>query len=296
MHSWLKEYFTVKWWRKGLIAALGIPLCSYGLTLPQASLVPGGVAILPLPTTQTLKPSVTFSGKPVMVLPKENHGWQAVVGIPLSATTGLHCIQVNYGGKSLRVPFTIKAKAYPTQKLTIADERKVTPNKKDQNRISAEKHQLNQYYTHWSPMALDNFRFTQPVPGPYSSSFGSRRILNGKPRSPHTGMDIAAPAGTPIKAPAGGVVLGTGGFFFSGNMVLLDHGQGFMSYYAHMSKITVRPGDRVVPGTVLGLVGATGRVTGPHLHWTVMLNQAKVDPALFLSPAKTAHHLPPPAA
>jgi murein DD-endopeptidase MepM/ murein hydrolase activator NlpD len=133
-------------------------------------------------------------------------------------------------------------------------------------------------YVRYSDPVSSPLPFLQPVAGPLSSSFGRRRVLNGEPRSPHSGLDIAANTGTPIQAPAAGVVTLTGDFYFNGNTVFVDHGHGLISMMCHLSRIDVTEDQTVSRGDILGLVGATGRVTGPHLHWSVSMNGNRVDP------------------
>jgi len=249
-------------------------------TLPRPATVPGGVAIIDLGPADAPRPTAHLGERRLWVR-QRNGRWEAVVGIGLDAEPGTHHIRVGDGDDARRMAFEVRPKAYATQHLTIKNKRMVNPDEAALRRIRSERKRIRAAFRHWrdAPVAAD---FVPPVDGPMSSSFGLRRVFNGQPRRPHSGMDIAAPKGTPVRAPAAGVVIETGNFYFNGNTVFLDHGQGLVTMYCHLDHIDVQPGQRLQRGDLIGRVGATGRVTGPHLHWTVSLNDRRVDPALFL--------------
>ena len=244
--------------------------------------VPGGVISLDL-GSGAQRPRVMYGKVPALVV-GDSSGWRAVVGLALSTQPGPASVQVIDApqSKSRRITFQVRHAKYAEQHLKVAPGQ-VNLSKQDLARHERERdHQLQTIAT-FSDTVPQSLQLLAPVAGPRSSSFGLRRVFNGQARNPHSGMDIAAQAGTRIRAPAPGRVLDTGDFFFNGNTVFVDHGEGVVTIYCHLSRIDVKPGQEIATGGILGLVGATGRVTGPHLHWGVAINRAMVDPALLLA-------------
>jgi len=278
-----------------LFIAWLLPAWCHAFTLDHTP-VPGGIAVVHLPANAN-PASVRYDQRRVLIARRENETY-AIVGLALGVQPGAHYLEARtLEDKPLRLAFEVRDKTYETQRITIKDKRKVNPEKRDLERIRREQKQIGAALSHWSDGTEVTLDFLKPVNGPLSSPFGLRRYFNGQPRKPHSGLDIAAAEGAPISAPAPGTVIDTGEFFFNGNTVFIDHGQGLITMYCHMSRIDVKPGQRVAAGEVIGAVGMTGRVTGPHLHWGVSLNNARVDPLLFLGeePRAEAPDTPAPA-
>jgi murein DD-endopeptidase MepM/ murein hydrolase activator NlpD len=257
------------------------------IALPRDTRVPGGIALVDLGLRDANAPGAVYFGEYRVPLVRTDSGWIAIVGIPLATAPGRQTLQLvttAVDGEQRLVAFTVAPKAYATQKLTV-EPRKADPLPEDMKRIDEETARTERALATYTEEFTPTWAWAAPVPGVQSDSYGKRREFNGIPRKPHSGMDIAAPTGTPIRSPAAGRVVEMGDFFFNGNTVFVDHGHGVLTLYCHLSRIDVKPGDIVKAGDPLGLVGATGRVTGPHLHWGVSVNRAMVDPALLLAPS-----------
>ncbi|HSR68485.1 MAG TPA: M23 family metallopeptidase [Acidobacteriota bacterium] len=218
--------------------------------------------------------------------------WEVLLGIDLDVKPGTYPVEVTAlleesgpdSGRTLRTQHVlwIEDKTFPTRKLTVAP-KYVDPPPETQERIARESRLLVDLFHTSTPQRYWRGEFVAPVPGRVNrDSFGKRSIFNGKPRSPHTGADFSAPSGTPVKAPNAGKVVLARDLYFAGRTVILDHGLGLYSFFAHLSEFKVDEGQMVERGEVLGLTGSTGRVTGPHLHYAVRLDNARVDPLALM--------------
>jgi murein DD-endopeptidase MepM/ murein hydrolase activator NlpD len=250
--------------------------------LPRPASVPGGIALVDL-GPEPSPPLARFNGERVLVA-GDASGWLAVIGIPLDAKSGTSlALTIERAGRdSEPIALVIGAKRYATQHLSVKPGQ-VELSPADAARHDQERAHLRGVLRTFSDSAPDSLLLLQPCEGPRSDSFGKRRFFNRQPRSPHNGLDIAAPDGAPVVASGAGKVVDRGDYFFSGQTLILDHGRGFLTLYAHLSEINANVGERIPAGKRIAAVGATGRVTGPHLHFSVYLNAAAVDPELFIS-------------
>ena len=256
------------------------------LALPRGSNVPGGIARVPLGTFLDYpdRPKAWIEDQPVWVAANDGH-WVAVVGVPLDAPAGQKILRVETDSGIRSVSFPVVEKRYAEQHVRLKDSSKVTLSPDDEKRAVAEIERIQALKKHWRDDNNTDSSFIQPADGRLSSRFGLRRIFNGAPRAPHSGLDFAVPRGAPIMAAAGGRVLAIDDYFFNGKTVFVDHGNGLISMYCHLDRSDVQAGDPVSQGQRVGLSGMTGRASGPHLHWGMVLNGAMVDPALFIERA-----------
>jgi murein DD-endopeptidase MepM/ murein hydrolase activator NlpD len=244
---------------------------------PRHAPVPGGVARIVLPAGNT---TASFGDSPVLVIEGV-----AYVGLPLSLAPGLRALRLADGSE---LAFLVRDKKYPVQHVKLRDRGKVDLSPENEARAAREIAEINRYKTLRSENDRPDLDFAAPVVGRRSGVFGARRVFNGQPRAPHVGLDFAVPVGTPVRSAASGKVIGTGDYFFNGKTVYVDHGQGLISMYCHLDSIDVEVGQSLARGAPLGRSGASGRASGPHLHWSVILNGVMVDPALWLPVARPA--------
>lgn len=257
---------------------------SQSFALPTEQRTTGGIAIIPLPSYVSPKATILFGNNQVPLI-NQDDALLAVVGIPLSQNNNDINLVINDGSLIDTLSFELSAKDYPEQRITLEAKQsnKVTPSEEELARYSreaAEQKAVYQSFTSSNSKSWPNFAW--PIKGRISSPFGLKRFFNDQARDPHAGLDIAAPEGKPVAAPADGVVVQTGDYFFNGKTVMIDHGQGIISMLCHLSKINVEKGQRLKQGDIIGLVGQTGRATGPHLHYGVSINNARIDPLLVL--------------
>lgn len=270
---------------------LCLKLCLLFLVLPQlahaslplASNVPGGIALIPLGAVvgNAPPPQAWLKKQPILVTADKGK-WFAVVGLPLDMKPGVHTLHAKLNDESMSIAFKVKAKKYPEQHITMKDKGKVQLSDEDAKRAIGEIALIKQLKLHWQPSADTDPGFILPAKGRLSGKFGSRRVFNGQPRAPHAGIDVAVGKGTQVVASSHAKVLAVGDYFFNGKTIFLDHGNGLITMYCHLDRIDVSDNEAVRKGQQIALSGKTGRATGPHLHWSVILNGAMVNPKLFL--------------
>ncbi|MEX2122358.1 MAG: peptidoglycan DD-metalloendopeptidase family protein [Woeseia sp.] len=274
------------------VALLLLIASTSAMALPENAPRPGGVAVIPVGRAVTAggqaenaAPVVMFGKNRALVVRRDDE-WIALVGIPLDHESGPARLSVTQPGRpALAVLFEVMPHTYREQRLTVENQSYVDPDPQQLERITSERALIDAALAAWRESPLLDVELLAPISGRQSPSFGFRRFFNDQPRAPHKGMDIAADRGTPVLASADGIISVAGDFFFNGNTVIIDHGQGLLTMYCHLDAIDVRQGDSLPRGTAVGKVGATGRVTGPHLHFGVYLNGTAVDPSLLLAPA-----------
>ena len=239
--------------------------------------MPGGIAIVSLGSANQAKPNAQFQSNKVLVIAHDGF-WKAIVGLPLSLSPGKYTLVTE--SQNAPATFQVADKAYPTQPLKVAP-KYVNPPPEVSARIEQESKLMREAFERYTDPAPSNFVMKKPANGPESSAFGLRRVFNGESRNPHSGLDIAAPDKSIVSAPMAGRVVLTGDFYFNGNTVIIDHGGGLLTLYCHLSRIDVKPDQWLELDSPIGLVGATGRVTAAHLHFSVNLTGARVNPSLF---------------
>jgi hypothetical protein len=262
------------------------------ITLSTAEVETGGMLMVSIDyrrmPASAREPVVSFGDQTAVVFPHPVEGkrvYAGIVAIALAARPGPAALKVEWSDdarrRSMSVDFVIRPGSYGEETLKV-DPRHVRPSPQDLERIRREQAELNQVYASGSRFRLWRGAFQVPVAGEMNGPFGTRRLFNGELQSQHTGVDFRAQAGDPVHAAGGGVVRLAKELFYSGNAVILDHGAGVFTSYSHLSRMEVTVGQPIEKGKVVGRAGATGRATGPHLHWGVKINSINVNPLAFL--------------
>lgn len=239
-----------------------------------------GVAVIDVGVFKE-KPKIFYKAKEAKVILKKNH-YFAIIGIGLNEKAGKKHIVAVSKNKKKDFYFQVKSKSYKKEYIKLKTNKRVALSKVDLERFHKEKAKAKKVLGSFNKTLSTDLDFKVPVSGRTSSPFGKRRYFNNKPKAPHSGIDIAAKRGTPIVAAQSGYVMIREEFFFNGNTIYLDHGEGIITLYCHMSDFAVNKGDFINKGDVIGYIGTTGRSTGPHLHFGVVLNANAVDPKIFI--------------
>lgn len=260
------------------LASVGLVVGCLSVTAEDVpSGVIGGVVRIAVPA-DTVR--VTLDEKPQLIIQKPAP--YALIPLSLDRDPGEYTVAIHNNESHVLQSFTVLPKEYPAEYITLDNQRQVEPNPDDLVRIGRDAEKRKKAYDHRSPAPVELPAVTPPVKGRVSGTFGSRRFFNNQPRNPHSGVDYAAPTGTPIVTPMDGEILVADDWFFNGNVVMIDHGGGLVSMMCHLDKIDVEVGQRVSRGQPIGTVGSTGRSTGPHLHWSLSIGNTLVDPVEFM--------------
>jgi murein DD-endopeptidase MepM/ murein hydrolase activator NlpD len=290
----VRDSYGFEWLLPVLLLAVLVILPAGGfdaqpeITTSARSMQPGEVVLL---TVRHGSPISELEGTafdaPIMFYPTPSDDvWQALVPIDLNAEPGEYPLEIFVTGQDSARHHRLQTwkvldKQFPTRHLTVP-EQFATPPESVMQRIREESAEVAAIFENWSNDRFWEGAFVKPVPGIMISAFGKRNIINRQPRSPHSGVDLRAAQGTPVKAPNAGRVVLAKELYFAGNTLIIDHGLGLYSYLAHLSRFEKSVGDQVEKGEVVARSGATGRVSGPHLHWTIRIGKARVDPLSLL--------------
>jgi murein DD-endopeptidase MepM/ murein hydrolase activator NlpD len=259
---------------------------SLAISVSARAFQPGELVLLKVKTpANTPSVRVHGMGRDFPAFSESPTEWRALVGIDLDVKPASYDIAVEAGQSAAEQAIyrvVVAPKKFATRELTV-DPAFVNPSADAQVRIQTDAERLNLVWASSSPVRLWSGNFVRPVAAAANSAFGTRSVFNGEPRNPHGGADFSSLAGTPVVSPNAGRIVIAADLYFTGNTVVIDHGLGLFSLFAHLQSMDVKEGDTVITGLVVGKVGATGRVTGPHLHWTVRVNDARVDPMSLLA-------------